>query len=583
MSNLKSKIRNAVGVTKFLESEWHSKHVVDVLKYLAAGGKQTEAEIKDEVQEKVDKFKDLQKYSLVLYETVSKNIIESELFNKLSDIRKANSDHPHAAPEFDPVLFMKLVRIVKSEHPRFFPLRNFSDSKHLYNPRWILVPNDTEKRYNSIPTAAATATGEFIFCVPFMQDLLNFAAIKGLKPKSKKYESQGGSFPDGYAYIEFLILHELMHYTQADFHYGKVFKDVSPKILNYVGDYRSNYELVKGGYEQLPIGLYSDHINYDRQNTYKEMIDLVVTEMAKLPKDMQEKLQKHLDQQGDEHGEQGEPSEGDAEPKEGTEGDVDEAGKKSRESMNDKKDTGEEKESKEIKPGQSKSGGPGNGQKNTSTAFDPASIKPRHNWKELLAKAIKHSAEVEETYAKPNRRAITGVVLAQSRGAAAMKPGDIEFPLSVKLQIVVDSSGSMGHVLPTVYANIKQLLKLREIDPVFSLIRYSDSFDEWNCNTKNDKAVNAEDKTTDRTSKIFTTTFGGGTSFNDKLASVLVERASKGFTVIVFSDSDVLSGSNLTSLKKVIASKAYVIFDSAETFRQAAKILKSVSFNVSHL
>jgi hypothetical protein len=215
MSNLKSKIRNAVGVTKFLESEWHSKHVVDVLKYLVSQGKQTEAEIKKEVQAKIDKFKDLEKYSLILYETVSKNIIESELFNKLSDHIKATPDHPGVAPKFDPVLFMKLVRIVKSEHPRFFPLRNFSDSKHLHNPRWILVPNDTEKKYNDVPTAAATSTGEFIFCVPFMQSLLDFAQLKGLKPKSKKYESQGGEFPDGYAYIEFLILHELMHYTQA--------------------------------------------------------------------------------------------------------------------------------------------------------------------------------------------------------------------------------------------------------------------------------------------------------------------------------------------------------------------------------
>ena len=64
---------------------------------------------------------------------------------------------------------------------------------------------------SNINTAAATPKGEFLFNKKFMQELMDFAMVEGLHPKGKKYVSNGGNIPDCYAYIEFLIIHELLH------------------------------------------------------------------------------------------------------------------------------------------------------------------------------------------------------------------------------------------------------------------------------------------------------------------------------------------------------------------------------------
>ncbi len=581
MANLASKIKADIGVVKFLKSAWTDKNISDSLDLIAKEQKVTVQDVKDKIQKKIDEFQDIAKYSKMLYETIALNIIESEIFNMLTDLtHKAEEEQ-----KFDPATFMALIRAVKAEHARFFPLRNFSDSKHLHNPRWILVPSDKEenKKYNSITTAAATPKGEFIFCVPFMQKLLDYARIKGLQPKSKKYSNNGGPFPPGYAYIEFLIIHELLHYTQSDFHYGKIYKEVSPQLLNWVGDFRSNYELVKGGYEQLPIGLYSDHINYDRQNTYKEMIDIVKAEMDKLPKKEQDKVKQQMDEMTDEHGE-GEEEEGEGPDMEGKEGEVDKAGKATSKAMGEKKDSkGEGEGEGGDKPSDKKGSQPGKGNVTTTSKFDPSSIKPRYSWRDLISKAVKSSAETEETYMKPNRRGITGAVLARERGSAAVKPGDIETQVNVKLLVIVDSSGSMGSELSKVYANIKNLLSNREVGHTFLLTRFSDVFDEWACNVKTDKATNTEDKKVDKVSHVFTTTYGGGTQLQADMVEQARQRMSKGYNVLFFSDTDVLASSNFTQLKALLDMKAFVIFDSKATFEQAVGKLKSVPFGMSHL
>jgi hypothetical protein len=141
----------------------------------------------------------------------------------------------------------------------------------------------------------------------------------------------------------------------------------------------------------------------------------------------------------------------------------------------------------------------------------------------------------------------------------------------------------MSSELPKVYANIKSLLASRETDPVFYLIRYSDTYDVWKCNTKNDKAVNIESKEAGKTSTIFTTTFGGGTQLDSKVTDVILDNIKDNFTTVFFSDSDVLAGDNFTNLKRLIDNKAFIIFNSAETYAAAVARLKSASFNVSHL
>ena len=113
-------------------------------------------------------------------------------------------------------------------------------------------------------------------------------------------------------------MHELLHYTYGDFAAGKRLGQYTPQEHNWASDFRSNYMLVKNGYDQLPIGLFSDHINYDRQHSYDAMVKLVHEELAKLPKPLQDKFKDMSDL--DEHGEPGEGKPGEGKPGEGKPG-----------------------------------------------------------------------------------------------------------------------------------------------------------------------------------------------------------------------------------------------------------------------
>jgi hypothetical protein len=187
-----------------------------------------------------------------------------------------------------------------AENDELWPLQGFIDKRRL-NPNWLFVPQSvqtglhpshktpaqpgdesTPSHYRNVDTAAASPSGDFIFSVHFCQKLLDYAHLKELKPMGKKYVSNGGDIPDEYAYIEFLIMHEAFHYAHEDFYYQDIIPDAKNKIINWVGDFRSNYLLVKSGYAQLPMGLYSDEINYDRQKTYRQMYDKVHEEMKKM-------------------------------------------------------------------------------------------------------------------------------------------------------------------------------------------------------------------------------------------------------------------------------------------------------------
>jgi hypothetical protein len=180
-------------------------------------------------------------------------------------------------------------------------LRSFTDSKRLYEPAIYLIPDPKHPELDGIERAAASPKGEFYFEIEFMQDLMTFAHIKGVVPKGKKYVSNGGDTPDEYCWIEFLIIHEFLHYTYADFHYAQEIPKANNRIINWVGDFRSNYMLVKSGYEQLPDGLFSDDINYDRQTTYKQMYNLVVSEFNNLNKDEQQMVEQELNEKTDDH------------------------------------------------------------------------------------------------------------------------------------------------------------------------------------------------------------------------------------------------------------------------------------------
>lgn len=275
----------APGQVSFKNTSISDPHIQQIVKNAAAKTGVPEAEIVKGMQKHIDQIEEMKQYSYLLYDTAARNAAQDAAFDLIE-----HSEQPHHE-KFDPVTFMKLIQMVQLEHDQFFPLRAPGETNYIFNISPILIPSNKKEyaQYNNlVKTAAATEKGLFLFNVPFMQKLMTFAEVEGLKPKGRKYMSNGGPIPDAYAYIEFLIIHELLHYTYGDFAQDRRFPEFNHSIHNMASDYRSNYMLVKSGYDQLPMGLFSDHINYDRQGKYKEMLELVDSELKKLPKPLKD-------------------------------------------------------------------------------------------------------------------------------------------------------------------------------------------------------------------------------------------------------------------------------------------------------
>lgn len=269
-----------------------------IINFIAQQTGKSKTDIEEILKKKADHAAKMAKKSPLLFTTAEKLTIQATLFRLFNaENPKAMKVHdedpklptPASAPQFDPVIFSSLIRRIKAEHDSIFPLRNPFTIKPITSPRIVIVPSkyEEDKKFNNITTAAATPKGEFIFNRHFMQQCMNYAHVRGTKPQGKKYKSNGGEFPDEYAMLEFLVLHEFYHYTHGDFHYMKTLKDAygegaNPKIINWVGDYRTNYALAKAGYEPIPVGLYNEHINYDSKLTYKQMYNEVKEELERL-------------------------------------------------------------------------------------------------------------------------------------------------------------------------------------------------------------------------------------------------------------------------------------------------------------
>ena len=297
---------------KFSKSTEQDPHILKIAGVIANARQITVQEVFAEIQEKMAKFHQMKTKAPILYGTIADNIVEDSLFSSFWEL---DIDIP-GAPQFSKIDFKTLRECIRAEHNRFFPLRNVFEKRRHENPKYLFTddpgdpsfdthnPKKNKKgsgMYASVTTACATPDGTFVFNIPFMQKLLDWGYLKDVKPTGKKYVCNGGvtrfingkqqhvELPNEYCYIEFLLMHEYLHYSEGDFYYQKVIPNANPKIINFVGDFRSNYLLVKSGYEQLPMGLFNDKINYDRQFTYREMYDLVKSEFDKFPKEKEQK------------------------------------------------------------------------------------------------------------------------------------------------------------------------------------------------------------------------------------------------------------------------------------------------------
>jgi hypothetical protein len=275
-----------MGETPFKKSSLQDPHIQEVIQHASEVTGVPVAIIIRDVKKKMAEIEEIKKYSPILYETIAHNAAENAVFDLVSSVRhNTNRPNPQLV-QFDPTTFLKLAQMVQQEHPMFRPLKQPADPiRRIWKVHPILIPSDLPefKKFNGVKTACATERGDFVFNTHFMQNLMDWAVIEGAQGEGKKYQSNGGSIPDAYVYVEFLIMHEYMHFAWGDFNYGKQMPEFSHKIHNWASDFRSNYDLVKNNYQQLPIGLFSDHINSDRQSSYSEMAQLVHDELKKLP------------------------------------------------------------------------------------------------------------------------------------------------------------------------------------------------------------------------------------------------------------------------------------------------------------
>lgn len=298
------------GQISFTNSSLSDPHIQEILDFVSKESGIAVNILEAKAQHGLDGLKERAAIAPKLYTTIYQNGAESEAFNMLCAV----DARPKGSPKFLIPVFNELREEIIADHMEgVWPLRGNIERRPLYTPGHytpdneidfsdelvkkvmrdkIKVVGDEGKKGDKpnphdiahrIGTAAATPSGDFYFNVKFMQKLIDFAWFKKVKPNGLKYVCNGGKIPDEYCYIEFLIMHEYLHYMEEDFYYQHIIPGANPTLINWVGDFRSNYLLVKSGYEQLPMGLFSDHINFDRQPTYSEMYNEVKGEFAKFP------------------------------------------------------------------------------------------------------------------------------------------------------------------------------------------------------------------------------------------------------------------------------------------------------------
>jgi hypothetical protein len=602
--------RAAPGEVPFKQTSLNDPHVQQIVQAASAQTGVPAAEIEQQMQQHIDKIEEMKQYSYLLYDTAARNAAQSAAFDLIAHSRDVAS-----APKFDVVTFVQLVKMIQMEHEQFFPLRAPGETNYIFSINPILLPSNKKEfaKWNDvINTAAATAKGEFLFNVPFMQKLMDFAHVEGLRPKGKKYESNGGPIPDEYAYIEFLIMHELLHYSYGDFTQGEKLKQYSPTTHNYASDFRSNYMLVKNGYDQLPIGLFSDHINYDRQGSYKEMVELVHNELKKMPKPLQDKFKEIADMdqhEPDNFGEPSEPGEGKPGSPSGDEPDPDQVHKDIEDKLGKREEIGS-KEEADKKAGSTGPSGRGTGAAGTPGQGGRADLsdiesevsrwRPRHNWRSLIKQLVTSSvAEIETTYAKPSRRAVTGISIARQTGAGALKPGEKTLDTQkAKMVFVFDTSGSMAAEVPRVLSEVRNLLaQLGKSDVDVGIVFFAGEYKSFVINVAknnwaelNNPTDLLDDKQPKKRQKGYKTVLGlgasGGTDFTTALATQLAQLAAGGYNVMIFSDSDIAHSQNVGNLQSLWTAHKEKIFSisvNLSTFQQVCQQIGVIPRTFSYL
>jgi hypothetical protein len=333
--------------------------------------------------------------------------------------------------------------------------------------------------------------------------------------------------------------------------------------------------------------LYADAINFDRQGEYIDMYNTVKEELEKLPPGEKGAADDYLEGQTDDHTE-GQADGNTEEAREKAEGknakDQSEHGKKELDKVEQSKDSTDTKpKNKEGEDRDSDHNGRSTGVTDTKEK-EYKSIQPTFTWRKLIDKFIvTPDPETIEVYDKIDRRAAPGLSMLQQNGAGYIPPAEIEVEADeLKIAFVMDTSGSMQSAVPRIMAEAVNLLKGHEFSrSIVSVYKFSgeSSLEKVNIALKKSTTCNSiKDKPktwTHPADHAFTFTFGGGTNFDGAFLADIVLALKTGYNIIISTDTDLLSGINLTNLENLLRAhkpQIFIIFNDADTYSEAGSL-----------
>ena len=275
------------GTVAFAKSSLQEPHIKKGIEICAKWFGVYDTVIETRIATRVLETKKQLEYSQKLFAQIADNQVESELFQIFWDYQI-------------PVPGAFQIKSHRGVYKRFFMMmvnslrmrfgldkdRGYMKPKTLKAPgifHYSRINGDADYNENQQVSTAYSlgSTGSYYFDIDFSQALLNFGKLKEIKPFGKVFKNRGGVIPDEFGYLETVIFHEFMHYYHDDTEYYNIKPGCVHKIMNWASDFRSNYLLSKSGFTQLPLGLYSDEINFDRQMNLDEMYEVVKMELEK--------------------------------------------------------------------------------------------------------------------------------------------------------------------------------------------------------------------------------------------------------------------------------------------------------------
>jgi len=287
--------------------------------------------------------------------------------------------------------------------------------------------------------------------------------------------------------------------------------------------------------------------------------------------------------------------------------DIDAIHKEVEDKLARREEIGSEEELKQKDQSVHGAGPKSTGQPGTGGAMDLQSreaeimrIKPKFNWKTLIKNLVTASVpQTDVTYAKPSRRAVTGIAIAAQTGAGALKPGEkVLEEHKARLVFVFDTSGSMGAEVTRVMAEVRNLLKQlgkQNVDmgvvffagdhKSFVVNMGTDTYAQVNEITDIGKPV-PKGETKKGYRHVFSLQASGGTDFTVKISNELSVLAAQGYNILLFSDLDIVSGGNFANVKHIWQAhkdKLFLVAVDEPTFKTACNLLGVVPRTFTYL